>query len=95
MVARRCDSPLNLPLCDWSEIDLKLAGCLLLISGWLIALVALVMLPDFALRAAFVISGLAVEIIGLGLIARGQVTEQRQEQALKQSISGTGFGGYR
>jgi len=74
---------------------LKLAGCLLLISGWLIALAALGMLPEFAMRAAFVVSGLAVEIIGLGLIARGQVNEQKQEQALKQSISGTGFGGYR
>ncbi len=84
-----------MPPSDWSETDLKLAGCLLLISGWLIVLVALVMLPDFAMRAAFVVSGIAVEIIGLGLIARGQVTEQKQEQALKQSISGTGFGGYR
>lgn len=74
---------------------MKLAGCLLLISGWLIALAALEMLPEFAMRAAFVISGLAVEVIGLGLIARGQVNEQKQEQALKQSISGTGFGGYR
>jgi len=78
---------------------LKLAGCLLLISGWLIVLAALAMLPDFTMRAAFVVSGLAVEILGLGLIARGQVTEQRREQALKQSISGmgsgTGFGGYR
>ncbi len=77
---------------------MKLAGCLLLISGWLIVLAALVMLPEFAMRAAFVIAGIAVEIIGLGLIARGQVNEQRQEQALKQSVSGmggTGFGGYR
>ena len=78
---------------------MKLAGCLLLISGWLIVLAALVMLPDFGMRVAFVISGLAVEIIGLGLIARGQVTEQKEEQALKQSVSGlgsgTGFGGYR
>jgi len=80
--------------CDWSEA-LKLAGCLLLISGWLIVLAALAMLPEFATRAAFAVAGVAVEIIGLGLIARGQVTEQRREQALKQSISGTGFGGYR
>lgn len=78
---------------------MKLAGCLLLISGWLIVLAALAMLPEFAMRTAFVVAGMAVEIIGLGLIARGQVNEQRQEQALKQSISGmgggSGFGGYR
>ena len=78
---------------------MKLAGCLLLISGWLIVLVALVLLPEFAMRAAFVTAGIAVEIVGLGLIARGQVTEQKQVQAMKQSISGVGsgpgFGGYR
>ena len=77
------------------KTDLKLAGCLLLISGWLIALAALVMLADFGMRAAFLIAGLAVEVVGLGLIGRGQVAEQRQEQALKQSISGGGSGGYR
>jgi len=83
---------------------LKFAGCLLLLSGWMIVLVALVLLPGFAARAAFIAAGLAVEIIGLGLIARGQVNEQRQAQALTQSISGmsggtrmggTPFGGYR
>ncbi len=80
---------------DWSEGDLKLAGCLLLLSGWMIALVALVLLPGLGARAAFIAAGIAVEILGLGLIARGQVTEHKQAQALKQSISGTGFGGYR
>jgi len=83
---------------------LKFAGCLLLLSGWMIVLVALVLLPGFAARAGFIAAGLAVEIIGLGLIARGQVNEQRQAQALTQSISGmsggtrmggTSFGGYR
>ncbi len=74
---------------------MKLAGCLLLISGWLIVLVALVLLPVFAIRAAFILAGFAVEILGLGLLGRGQVMEQKREQALKQSVSGTGFGGYR
>jgi hypothetical protein len=71
----------------------------MLISGWMIVLVALVLIPEFALRAAFVAAGVAVEIIGLGLIARGQVNEQRQAQALAASIDGTrsvsSFGGYR
>jgi hypothetical protein len=82
---------------------LKFAGCLLLISGWMIVLATLVLLPSFALRAAFIASGIAVEILGLGLIARGQVNEERQAQALKQSIAGAGtsrlggagFGGFR
>ncbi len=96
MVAAYRDFPFSkFRTSDWSKRDLKLAGCLLLISGWLIALAALVMLPEFGARVGFVLAGLAVEIFGLGLIARGQVTEQKQEQALKQSISGSGFGGYR
>ena len=73
---------------------------MLLLSGWMIVLVALMLLPGFAARAAFIAAGLGVEILGLGLIARGQVTEQKQAQALKQSIGslravGTGLGGYR
>lgn len=80
---------------------MKLAGCLLLLSGWTIVLVALVLLPGFAARAAFIAAGFAVEILGLGLIARGQIAEHRESQALRQSItggqglSGAGFGGYR
>ena len=66
----------------------------------MIVLVALVLLPGLAARASFIAAGVAVEILGLGLIARGQVTEAKQAQALKQSIGspragGMGFGGYR
>ncbi len=73
---------------------------MLLLSGWMIVLVALVLLPGFAARAAFIAAGFAVEVVGLGLIARAQVTEQKQAQAVKQSIGsprldGAGFGGYR
>lgn len=78
---------------------MKFAGCLLLLSGWIIVLATLVLLPGLGARAAFIAAGIAVEILGLGLIARGQVTEERRIQALNQSISGTrsggGFGGYR
>lgn len=79
---------------------MKLAGCLLLLSGWTIVLVALALLPDLASRAAFIAAGIAVEIFGLGLIARGQVSEQKHVQALKQSMStlrpgGSRPGGYR
>jgi len=76
---------------------LKLAGCLLLLSGWMIVLVALVLLPGLAARAAFIGAGIAVEILGLALIARGQVNQEKQAQALTQSIRGmsSGFGGFR
>jgi hypothetical protein len=80
---------------------LKLAGCLLLLSGWIIVLAALVLLPGMSARASFIGAGIAVEILGLALIARGQVNEEKQAEALKQSIRGVGagmgggFGGYR
>jgi hypothetical protein len=81
---------------------LKLAGCLMLISGWMIVLAALVLLPALGARAAFVAAGLLVEAIGLGIIARGQLNDQRLAQSLAASIDGTrsassysGFGGYR
>jgi hypothetical protein len=73
---------------DWSNDQVKLAGCLMLFSGWTIVLAALVLLPSMTLRASFIGAGILVEIIGLGLIARGEVNVQRQDQALKQSISG-------
>lgn len=79
---------------------MKLAGCLLLLSGWTIVLVALALLPAFVMRAAFVGAGIAVEVLGLGLIARGQVAVQKHAHALQQSmgssrLGGAEFGGYR
>ena len=57
---------------------MKLIGCLLLLSGWLIVLAALVMLPVFATRAAFIASGLGVETLGLVLLTRGYTIAQRR-----------------
>jgi hypothetical protein len=50
---------------------MKLAGFGLLLSGWILVLLALVLLPSPAERAAFVVAALAVEAIGLGLALRG------------------------
>jgi hypothetical protein len=52
------------------EQGMKLAGLVLLLSGWLIVVVALAVLPTQAERAAFVVAGLGVEIIGLVLTVR-------------------------
>ena len=49
---------------------MKLAGLLLLASGWAIVIAAIVLLPSPASRAAFVLAGLAVEVLGLALAAR-------------------------
>lgn len=47
---------------------MKLAGILLLLSGWGIVLSALALLRSTAALAAFVLAGTAVELIGLFLM---------------------------
>ncbi len=49
---------------------MKLAGLGLLVSGWILVVLALVLLPQPGERAAFVVAALAVEGLGLGLAMR-------------------------
>ena len=59
---------------------MKLIGSLLLVSGWLIVLAALVMLVALAQRAIFIAAGMGVEILGLLLLTRGYTSMQRRPQ---------------
>jgi hypothetical protein len=49
---------------------MKIAGFLLLLAGWLLVLTAVVLLPGGGARSAFVLAGLAVEGLALGLMFR-------------------------
>jgi len=49
---------------------MRVAGFLLLFSGWIIVLAAVVLLASATPRGCFVAAGLAVEILGLVLAAR-------------------------
>ncbi len=49
---------------------MKLAGFCLLVSGWVIAEAAVVLLTQAPAQTAFVLAGIAVEILGLVLVAR-------------------------
>jgi len=49
---------------------MKLAGLALLLSGWVIVVFALAILPTATERTAFVIAGFLVEMPGLVLLAR-------------------------
>jgi ABC-type transport system involved in cytochrome bd biosynthesis fused ATPase/permease subunit len=51
-------------------------GCLLMISGWLIVLAALVLLHGLGQRYGFVVAGVAVEVLGLVLLAQRYRAEQ-------------------
>ncbi len=47
-------------------------------TGFFLAVAALILFPDPAMRATFIVCGLAVEILGLGVAVRGHM-ERRQE----------------
>jgi len=49
---------------------MKMAGFLLLVAGWLLVLLAVVLLRTMPSRAAFVLAGLAVQILALALLFR-------------------------
>ena len=52
---------------------MKLAGFLLLLTGWGIVLAALALLDTGTVRACFVLAGVAVEILGLALAIRSHI----------------------
>jgi len=53
---------------------MKLAGFLLLLAGWAIVLTAVAILPPGSVpAAAFLLSGLSVEALGMGLVVRAHL----------------------
>jgi len=50
--------------------SMKLAGFLLLVSGWIVAVAAVALLVNGA-RVGFVLAGIAIEALGLGLAIHG------------------------
>jgi hypothetical protein len=47
---------------------MKVAGLLLLVAGWGIVVSTLPLLPSLPMRAGFILAGVAVELMGLGLV---------------------------
>jgi hypothetical protein len=60
--------------------SMKLAGFLLLLSGWVIVLVAIMLIPTIAARAAFVLAGIGVETLGLVLVTRSHLVPKDEGQ---------------
>jgi hypothetical protein len=52
---------------------MKYAGLLVMPAGFFLSVAALVLFPAHAPRAAFVLCGLAVEILGLVVAVRGHM----------------------
>ena len=57
---------------------MKYAGLLVMPTGFFLAVAALVLFPEPGMRALFVLCGIAVEFLGLGVAVRGHM-ERRQE----------------
>jgi len=58
----------------WPEaFQMKALGFLLLLAGWAIDLTAVALLVDPTPRAAFVLAGIGVEIVGLVLVIRSHL----------------------
>ncbi len=56
-----------------SESAMTILGWAILVSGWLLVLAALMLLPPGIPRNAFVLAALGVEALGLGLVARAHL----------------------
>jgi hypothetical protein len=57
---------------------LRLGGFLLLVTGWAIVLTAVAILASGGARAAFVLAGMVVEIVGLALVFQSHRTREER-----------------
>jgi hypothetical protein len=55
---------------------MRLVGCLLMVSGWLLLMAALLLLQAGAPQLLFVSAGILVEALGIGVLAHRYRTEQ-------------------
>lgn len=58
---------------------MRLVGCLLLLSGFFLALAALVLLPALGQRFGFVVAGVGVEVLGVALLTRAYTAMQKEQ----------------
>jgi hypothetical protein len=58
---------------------MKVVSLLLLLAGWFLVLASLVLLPSALSRAVFVLSGFAVELLGLVLVFRAHAIPHEEK----------------
>ena len=59
---------------------MKVGGFLMLLSGWFLVLAAIVLLPFPTMRAAFILAGVAVEVLGLILAFRSHLIPREEKR---------------
>jgi hypothetical protein len=52
---------------------MKLAGLLMLVAGWILIVATIALLGAAPLRGPFIAGGIAVELLGLGLLIRSHL----------------------
>ena len=67
---------------------MKYAGLLVMPTGFFLAVAALILFPDTGMRAAFVVCGLAVELLGLGVAVRGHMERRQEPEAVSHPPGG-------
>jgi hypothetical protein len=60
---------------------MKFAGLLVMPAGFFLALSALVLFADPVQRTVFVLCGVAVEAVGLGVAVRGHMLHREEHRA--------------
>lgn len=60
---------------------MKIAAILLMLVGWILVLAAIALLGSLPSRTAFVLAGIAVEILGFVLLARAHRAPTRGKNA--------------
>jgi ABC-type transport system involved in cytochrome bd biosynthesis fused ATPase/permease subunit len=59
---------------------MKLAGFLLLLSGWFLVLAAIILLAVAPAQTGFALAGFAVEVLGLVLVVRSHLLPRGAER---------------
>jgi hypothetical protein len=59
-------------------MELRIAGILLMVAGWILLLAAVIMLNSLPARTSFAMAGLGVEILGLVLLARTHIPRRKK-----------------
>jgi len=60
---------------------MRYAGLLVMPTGFFLALAALILFPDTGMRATFVVCGVVVELLGLGVAVRGHMERRTAPDA--------------
>lgn len=59
---------------------MRVIGCLLLLSGFFVVVAAMVLMNSFQTRMGFVVAGVGVEVLGLGLLMNGYKSTRKEQR---------------